>query len=129
MFSADFIMPSFRLVLNALSDHPSIIWLFLHNVYLSAGLRKHTDPFQSCSVVDSERTLSLIGTAQLSYSQNNGAYVCEYCTKRFDVKCNYEGHIFSQHLACKPYKCDKCDKAFAYKRSLNYHLRANHNFC
>jgi KRAB domain-containing zinc finger protein len=52
-------------------------------------------------------------------------YKCTVCTKGYNVKANYKGHLAS-HDAVLVEICRKCGAKFRYQRSLEEHMKSQH---
>ena len=46
-------------------------------------------------------------------------YECDFCDRKFSMRCNKKRHIDEMHIKDKKHECDKCGKKF----SRNYHLK------
>ena len=54
------------------------------------------------------------------------SFACDVCQKCFNSEPNLRRHKASEHNLDALYKCEPCGKAYAWKDSLDYHIRSIH---
>ncbi|KAH7970804.1 hypothetical protein HPB49_015757 [Dermacentor silvarum] len=62
----------------------------------------------------------------LKWHKMEKPYPCHLCPARFTKKPNRDSHVLI-HMGEKPHKCPVCEKAYAWRQSLELHVRRLHS--
>ena len=52
-------------------------------------------------------------------------FTCTICAKTFGEAKQLDGHM-NRHLGKRPHECEECGERFAYRSSLNGHIKQRH---
>lgn len=89
---------------------------------IHTGIKPYACLFNGCLQTFRERR-QMISHAGLEHDYKQ--YECEWCKKRFAIKCNLKSH-YRLHTGEKPFRCKLCPSEYVRKAKLRLHMQVVH---